>query len=238
MNTVRFAPTITMSSQRHHLWRMVTVVSVVLLGLLLAACGGAAPTDNAAADAASEAPVYQPPTSGTAIEPPRELLSFTLPNQDGEMTSIEDFRGKPTLLYFGYTYCPDVCPTTLADLVSVKRDLEEAGYGDAAHFVMVSVDPERDTPAVLNRYMQNFHEDFVGLSGDADTLRRIGSDYGLYVQKREVAGTSADYLIDHSAATYLVDEEGRLTTIYGYGINPDIIAEDLITYFESEQASS
>lgn len=234
MNTVRFAPTISNTS----LWRIAAVVPLMLLLLLLAACGGAATAGDAPDDAASDAPVYQAPTSGTAIEPPRELINFTLPNQDGVMTSLEDFRGKPTLLYFGYTYCPDVCPTTLADLVSVKRDLEEAGYSDNANFVMVSVDPERDTPTVLNRYMQNFHEDFVGLSGDADTLRRIGSDYGLYVQKREVAGTSADYLIDHSAATYLVDEEGKLTTIYGYGINPDIIAEDLITYFESEQASS
>jgi protein SCO1/2 len=211
--------------------RALPLLAVLLLGMaLLAACGT---SQAGAGESESAAPVYEPPADGTPIEPERELVDFTLPNQDGEMMSLSDLRGKPTVIYFGYTYCPDICPTTLADLVRAKRSLGE--LGDEVNFVMVSVDPDRDTPQVLDRYLENFDEDFIGMSADNQTLRRIGADYGLYVQRRDIEGTSADYLIDHSAATYLVDEEGNLVMMYGYGIPAEVVEEDLRALLEGEE---
>lgn len=165
------------------------------------------------------------PTAGTRIEPPRALNSFTLTNQDGEPMGLEDFKGKPTIIYFGYTFCPDVCPTTLADVVRVKRELGD--QADQVNFVMVSVDGERDTPEVLKLYLSNFDESFIGLTAPPSEIRKISPDFGVFFQKNEVAGTSAAYLVDHSAALYLVDAEGRLHTIYGYGIPPEVVLADV-----------
>jgi protein SCO1/2 len=210
-------------------------LALMLVLPLLAGCGG---SESSAADdsaASSEQPVYEPPTDGTPIEPPRELMDFTLPNQDGEPMSLSDLRGKPTLIYFGYTYCPDICPTTLADIRRAKRTLNE--QGDDVNVLMVSVDPERDTPQVLKRYLSNFDEDFVGMAADMQTMRQIGADYGLYVKKVEIEGTTADYLIDHSAATYLVDSEGNLVMMYGYGIPPEVLVEDVQALLEEGSVS-
>jgi protein SCO1/2 len=210
-------------------------LALMLVLPLLAGCGG---SESSAADdsaASSEQPVYEPPTDGTPIEPPRELMDFTLPNQDGEPMSLSDLRGKPTLIYFGYTYCPDICPTTLADIRRAKRTLNE--QGDDVNVLMVSVDPERDTSQVLERYLSNFDEDFVGMTADMQTMRQIGADYGLYVNKVEIEGTTADYLIDHSAATYLVDSEGNLVMMYGYGIPPEVLVEDVQALLEEGSVS-
>ncbi len=165
------------------------------------------------------------PTSGTRIEPPRQLNNFTLTNQDGQPMSLSDFAGKPTLLYFGYTFCPDVCPTSLADMARAQKLLGD--LGTEVNFVMVSVDGERDTPEVLKRYLRNFSDTFVGLTGPPSEIRKIAPDYGVFFQKNQVAGTSAAYLVDHSTAIYLVDPQGRLHTIYGYGIPPTVLEQDL-----------
>ncbi|NJL04563.1 MAG: SCO family protein [Chloroflexaceae bacterium] len=165
------------------------------------------------------------PTSGTRIEPPRQLNNFTLTNQDGQPISLSDFAGKPTLIYFGYTYCPDVCPTSLADMARAQKLLGD--LGTEVNFVMVSVDGERDTSDVLKRYIGNFSETFVGLTAPPSEIRKIAPDYGVFFQKNQVAGTSAAYLVDHSTAIYLVDPQGRLHTIYGYGIPPTVLEQDL-----------
>jgi protein SCO1/2 len=164
------------------------------------------------------------------------VQDFTLTNQDGQPMSLSDLRGKPVLLYFGYTFCPDICPTTLADLTRARYNMGE--QADQVHFVMVSVDPDRDTPEVLKTYLANFDENFIGLQGQPDVLRRMGADYGLFYQKREIEGTSAAYLIDHTAATYLIDEQGRLMMIYGYGIPAEVVSSDLLEYLETGTISS
>lgn len=217
--------------QRTHAVPTLLAGCLLMLALLvLAGCAGTRPTSKAATDDQQQ-PVYVPPTEGTPIEPPKQLTDFTFTNQDGQQMSLSDLQGKPVVLYFGYTFCPDICPTTLADIVRARRQLGERA--DDVQFVMVSVDSERDTPEVLKAYLANFDEHLIGLTGDPRTLRKIGPEYGLYFQKQQIEGTSAAYLIDHSAATYLIDEQGRLRMIYGYGIPSEAISSDLMSYLET-----
>lgn len=210
--------------------RVVVFAGLLLALALLAGCSRAASSPIAT----PTTPAYQPPTAGTPVEP-RQLTDFTFINQDGQPMSLSDLRGKPVVLYFGYTFCPDICPTTLADLTRARHNLGERA--DEVHFVMVSVDSERDTPEVLNAYLGNFDENFIGLVGEDAKLRQIGPEYGLYFQRREIEGTSAAYLMDHSAATYLIDEQGRLIMIYGYGIPAEVVSQDLLTYLNQGSLS-
>jgi len=203
--------------------RLLLPVVLLLLVALLTGCTG---TTSAGTDAAgTDAEATGLPTAGTPIEPPRELTDFTMTSAAGTPLSLSDLQGRPVLLYFGYTFCPDVCPTTLADFVRVKRDLGEDA--DKVAFVFISVDPERDTPEKIANYMRAFDTEFIGLQGNEKTLRRIQFDYGLFYQKSQVPGTSADYLVDHSAAAYLIDQEGRLVMIYAFGTPPEVMRADV-----------
>jgi protein SCO1/2 len=160
----------------------------------------------------------------TAIDPPRELPDFTLTSHTGEPISLSDLRGKVALLYFGYTHCPDFCPTTMAEFKRIKAALETDA--DNVAFVLISVDGSRDTPEVINEYLSNFDTTFIGMTGDEESVQEIGVDYGLHVEK--LAGSSAEeYTVDHAANVFLVDAEGRLTTMYMYGTEPDVIIEDV-----------
>ncbi len=173
-----------------------------------------------------------PPSQGTRITPPREVADFTLTNQDGQPMSLSDFQGKPVLLYFGYTFCPDICPTSLAEFVRVKRNLGDSA--DKVAFVFVSVDGERDTPEVIKRYLANFDPDFIGMTGTEKEIRKIGVDYGLFFEKSQVEGTSADYLVDHTAASFLIDQQRRLHTAYAYGMPAEVISEDILALLDGK----
>jgi protein SCO1/2 len=176
--------------------------------------------------AACAAPVATEPTpapdEGTLIEPAVELSDFTLPSSLGRELSLSELRGKPVALFFGYTFCPDVCPLTLSELKRVKEDLGE--QAEELQVVFVSVDGGRDTPEVLARHLSVFDPSFIGLQGEEATLRRVGKEYGLYYERREVEGSSAAYLMDHSSAVYLIDGAGRLRVVYSFGTAPDVIA--------------
>jgi protein SCO1 len=200
---------------------MRTLVSLslcVLLGVLLAGCASPLPGATTAEE----------PNQGTPVEPPVALTDFTLPSsRDGAPLSLSDLAGTPTLLFFGYTFCPDVCPLTLSEM---KRTKELLGAdGARLNVVFVSVDPARDTPEVLARYVTTFDPSFIGLQGDEATLRRIGKEYGLYYKQNTPEGTSAAYLVDHSAASYLIDGNGQLRMLYGYGTPPDVLADGVRT---------
>jgi protein SCO1/2 len=203
-------------------WVLISLL--VLVGVLLAGCAGSS------AAVSSDDALFDLPTEGTPVEPPRELTDFTFPSSRAGELSLSDLQGQPVLLYFGYTFCPDICPTTLAEFVQVRRDLGE--QADEMAFVFISVDSERDTPAVLQRYLGAFDEQFIGLSGDDATLDEIGGEYGLHYEKREVEGTSADYLIDHTTPSYLIDSAGQLVMIYSYGTPHDVISADLLAMLE------
>lgn len=207
--------------------RLVVLVALVLAGAvaLLAACAPASSEESSSTGVSSAPP--PPPTAGTRLAPPRKVADFTLTSHEGTPFSLSDLEGKMVLLYFGYTFCPDICPASLADFVHVKRNLG-AHAGNVA-FVFVSVDGERDTPAVLARYLSAFDPDFIGLTGEEQQIRKIGVDYGLFFEKVEVEDTSADYLVDHTAASFLLDPERRLSIIYAYGTPSEVISSDILT---------
>ncbi len=192
----------------HRLAAFFIIFVMVLLG------GCARPVPGPAPESSME--------QGTRIEPPAQLSDFTLPSSLGRNLSLSELRGKPVVLFFGYTFCPDVCPMTLSELKRVKAEL--GADGARLQVVFVSVDGERDTPEVLARHLAAFDPDFIGLQGDDATLRRIGPEYGLYYKRNTPQGTSAAYLVDHSSATYLIDAEGRLRVVYSFGTPPEVIA--------------
>ena len=139
---------------------------------------------------------------------------FTLADPDGRRRSLSDFRGKMVLLYFGYTYCPDVCPT---DLMSVGNLIRSLGpEGNLLQPVFVTLDPERDTREVLRAYATNFHPRFVSLSGTEDEVRRVATSYKVFFEKVTPPGVNT-YLIDHSAYVFLLDREGRFITLFPPG---------------------
>ncbi len=155
----------------------------------------------------------------TVIDPPRELANFTLTSQTGDPISLSDLRGKLTLVYFGYTYCPDFCPITLGIYKQVSQALGEDA--DKVAFVMISVDGERDTPERLAQYMRNIDEDFIGMTGDEQTLQRVSGDYNLFFEKQP----GENYIVDHTASMFMIDQDSRLVTIFAYGTETEVILE-------------
>jgi len=166
-----------------------------------------------------------PEFHGVLIQSPDKAPDFTLLSTTGEPMSLSDFRGEEVMLYFGYTFCPDVCPTTLNDL---KAMMEELGpnKADQVQVIMVSVDPERDTVEQLSTYLPYFHPDFIGMTGDIADIQDIASQYGIFFERQE-GDTAAGYLVDHSAVVTLVDDKGYIKMVFPYGTSGHDMASDL-----------
>ena len=167
------------------------------------------------------------PFSGVQpVDPPKTLQDFTLTNQEGEPFSLSDMKGDMVLMLFGFTHCADVCPLTMLNYKKIKETLGD--QADQVTFVFISVDGERDTPAVMKAYLERFDPAFIGLTGDEETLLRIGGDYDLYVAKSpRTDGSTENYLVEHNSGTYLVNKEGLLVALYVYGTKADVIAADI-----------
>ncbi len=156
----------------------------------------------------------------------RVISDYTLVNQNNQRMSLADLRGKPTLLVFGYTFCPDVCPLSMYDLRRVKQALGEAGGG--VNYVFVTVDPERDTPDVLRRYVAAFDPAFIGLTGDETTLRKMIYEFdGMFEKQPPRPDNPKSYVVAHTSFTYLLDADGRLRMTYAFGTPIDTIARDV-----------
>jgi protein SCO1/2 len=160
---------------------------------------------GAAPGAAASPEVFR----GGALVPPRPAPDFTLPAHDGTAFRLSEQRGRVVALVFGYTFCPDVCPTTLAELQQVRSRLEPAAAA-RLRVAFITVDPERDDAARLRTYTQAFDRSFIGLTGTPSQLAAVHKSYGVIVKKHVTAGTSAAYLVDHSAFVYVIDGDGRL----------------------------
>ena len=146
-----------------------------------------------------------------------------LPDADGKPRSLAEFKGKATLVFFGYVQCPDVCPTTLAELAEVKRSL--GADGERVQGVFVTLDPERDTPEVLKNYVKAFHPSFVALRGTPEQTRAAAQEFKVFFAK--VPGKDGGYTMDHTAASFLFDLQGRVRVYTRYGSGPKALADDL-----------
>ena len=144
--------------------------------------------------------------------------SLELADHTGKPRRLEDWRGKAVVLVFGFTQCPDVCPTTLADVALALKEL--GPDAERVQVLMVSVDPERDTPQVLGKYVTVFDPRFVALRGDLEATRKVAQDFKVYFEKRK---QGESYTVDHSAQSYVIDPQGRLRLL----VRHDRIAQDL-----------
>jgi protein SCO1/2 len=149
---------------------------------------------------------------------------FQLTDHNGKARSLADFKGRVVVLFFGYTHCPDACPTTLAELALVMKQL--GADAKKVQVLFVTVDPERDTPQLLAQYVPSFDPGFVGLYGDLDATARTANEFKVVYQK--VAGSSPDnYTMDHSAGTYVFDQAGRLRLFVSYGQGATVLLHDI-----------
>ncbi len=151
---------------------------------------------------------------------------FQLTDQNGKAVTDKSLKGKPTLIFFGYTQCPDVCPTSLFEISEVLRVMgKDAGKVNA---VFISVDPERDTPATMKDYLSSFDPHLQGLSGDPAETAKVVTSYRVYAKK--VPTKDGDYTMDHTALIYLMDREGRFVSPFNLKRTPEEAAADLKKY--------
>lgn len=152
---------------------------------------------------------------------------FELVDGEGRTVTDEEFRGEYMLVYFGYTYCPDVCPT---ELQNMSRALELLGEeAEAVRPVFITVDPERDTPEVIESYVENFHPRMVGLTGSPEQIEKAAKAYRVYYKKAE-SGSASEYLMDHTSIVYLMGREGEFLRHFGYGTSPEDMAQGIRSY--------
>ncbi|MBA4255886.1 MAG: SCO family protein [Polaromonas sp.] len=166
----------------------------------------------------------KPSFSGIDLTGADYAQGFTLPDHNGQTRTLADFAGKVVVVFFGYTQCPDVCPTSLAELAEAKRLL--GTDGERLQGLFVSVDPERDTPEIMMAYMANFDPGFLALHAELADLPALAKSYKLYYKKVDGA-TPTSYTMDHSAGSYVYDTRGRIRIYHRYGSGAAALAADL-----------
>jgi protein SCO1/2 len=150
------------------------------------------------------------------------LADFSLTDHQGNRFGNAQLSGKASLLFFGFTHCPDVCPTTLALMAQLARDPQLAGL----RMLFVTVDPKRDKPELLRQYLPAFDPSFLGLNGDEEATKKVTRDFRIYAQERP-GRTPETYTVDHAAQTFAFDKQGKLRLVMGYGMAPEAIASDV-----------
>ncbi len=185
----------------------------MLLAVLLSAAVAVAGCD-------SRAPTFRS-TDITGAELGRD---FQLVDHNGQPRALSDFKGKVLVVFFGFTHCPDVCPTTLADLAAARKQL--GADADKVQVAMVTVDPDRDTPAVLKQYVTALDPSFLGLTGDPEAIQRTAREFKVFFQKSP--GSSPDsYSVDHSSGAFVFDPAGRVRLLVAYGQGADVYVHDI-----------
>jgi len=181
----------------------------LVISAWLAGCGGDAP----------QAPKFTL-TDVTGAGFGREL---NLTDHNGKPRTLVNFRGKVVTVFFGFTHCPDVCPTTLAEMAQVMKEL--GTDADKLQVLFITVDPERDTPQVLKQYVPSFHPSFLGLYGDAEATARTAKEFKVFVQKQPVK--DGGYSVDHGAGTFILDRDGKLRLFAQYGQGATAVLHDI-----------
>jgi len=151
---------------------------------------------------------------------------FQLVDQDGRTVTDQDLKGKPFLVFFGYTHCPDICPTTLFDMSELLRGM--GAEADRLGAVYITIDPERDTAALMKDYLSNFDPHLRGLTGDTAAIASVAKEYRVYYKKVPIEG--GDYTMDHTAIVYLMDKNGHFVAPFNLNRKPDVMAADLRKY--------
>jgi protein SCO1/2 len=157
--------------------------------------------------------------------PETPITDFILQDQNGQPFKLSEHRGRVVLFFFGYTFCPDVCPLTL----STWKRANDALGADAAQvkFVYVTVDPQRDTPEKLKTHLAVFSSDFIGLTGSPEALKEVYADFGVYAEKVNVAASAAGYLMNHSTRMFVVDQNSALRLLIGHDAPVEDVVHDI-----------
>ena len=166
----------------------------------------------------------KPPFQSVDLTGADYAKGFTLADHNGRQRSLQDFAGKVVVVFFGFTQCPDVCPTSMAELAQVKKLLG----ADAARLqaIFITVDPERDTPELLKAYMANFDPEFLALRPTPEQLAAVAKDFKVYYKKVD-GKTPGSYTMDHSAGLYMFDAKGRIRLYSRYGAGAEVLASDI-----------
>lgn len=186
--------------------RGLRVLMLLALVVIVSACGG-----------------YE--FRGVTLDPPKEAPDFTLTDFDGKPFQLSDHRGKVVILFFGFTNCPDMCPAALSDMAAARRKL--GADAEKVQGVFVSLDPDRDTPERLKRYVTAFDPTFIGVRGSEMELEPVVKDYGVTYMRRDLPGSALGYTIDHSTFIYVIDAAGRWRLLFTHGMPVDDIVSDL-----------
>ncbi|MDT7516613.1 SCO family protein [Rhodoferax mekongensis] len=191
-----------------------SAIQFIAAGALLAGAGGML-------SACSES---KPKFSSVDVTGASYAKDFELTDHNGKVRHLADFKGKVVVMFFGYTQCPDVCPTSMAELAEVKKAL--GADGDKLQGLFVTVDPARDTPEVLKGYMENFDPTFLALYTTPEKLEALAKDFKVYY-KRVNGQTPTSYTMDHSAGSYIYDTQGNLRLFTRYGSGAQVLAADI-----------
>ena len=178
----------------------------------------------AASALAACAPEGKPQFKAVDITGADYAKDFPLPDADGRMRSIREFQGKVVVVFFGYTQCPDVCPTTLTEIAEARKLL--GADGAKVQGVLITVDPERDKPELLKAYVANFGPDFIALRGTPEQTAQVAKDFKVFYRRVE-GKAPGSYFMEHSAASFVYDPQGRLRLYSRYGSGAQALADDL-----------
>lgn len=166
---------------------------------------------------------------GTLYDPTLPAPEIELTQGDGSNFQLSEMQGRVVLLFFGYTSCPDVCPTTLSDLHRVMQDL--GPDSEKVQVLFVTVDPKRDTPQNLQNYVSIFDPTFIGLTGSMDEMEKVWSDYGVFREEVPLPNSETGYVVNHSARLYVIDQDGKLHLSYSFDSPTEDIVHDLKILF-------
>lgn len=161
---------------------------------------------------------------GTLLSNPEPAPGFSLVADNGDRSGLDDYEGQVVLVYFGYTFCPDICPATLAELAGAVSLLGDDR--DRVQVAMISVDPARDTPEILGNYVDHFDESFVGFTGSEAEIAAVADAYNVYFAISE-GSTATGYLVDHWSGVMLIDRDGLLVEMFSYGTSSEDMAADI-----------
>lgn len=197
---------------------------MLILAAGLAVMAGCDNKPAPAAAATAAAPAKKAAFRSIDITGAEYARALELPDADGKTRTLAEFKGRVVVVFFGYTQCPDVCPTTLAELSEVRRAL--GAEADKLQGIFVTVDPERDTPPVLKAYVDNFNAGFLGLRGTGEQTKQVARDFKVFFAK--VPGkTETSYTIDHTAGSYIYDTQGRIRLFSRHGSGAKALEEDI-----------